>query len=543
MFGKLRRGSRALEPIASSEEVVSEGERLEEKDIVDGPVKYLTFRVFVMGIVVSFGGMIFGFDTGQISGFLEMSDFLNRFGDKQGPNGRKAFSNARSGTIVALLSIGALLGAIIAAPIADRMGRRFSIFLAAIIFCAGLIVQITTISHWYQIAIGRWVAGFGVGALSVLVPMYQSETAPKQVRGALVSCYQLFITLGILTAYCINFGTHNIENASSWRITMGIAFISPAIIAFGILFLPESPRWEVRKGNLTRARTAISKSYGVPENHRVVEEEVWEIRDKLAAETQGTKMEKLKDIVKGPRMLYRLVLGMSMQALQQLSGVNFFFYYGTSIFSSVGLTNPYATSIILGGVNFGSSFLGLYIVEHFGRRKCLIYGALWMFMCFMIFASVGHFALDMTTPSNTPGSGIAMIVFACFFIAAFAMTWGPITWAVVGELYPSRSRAICMGVATASNWTSNFLIAFFTPFVTARIDFAYGYVFAGFCAAAAVVVWCFLCESQGRSLEEIDTMYVERVVPWKSAKWQAPRPVVVRGERKAEEGGLKDGEL
>lgn len=178
--------------------------------------------------------------------------------------------------------------------------------------------------------------------------------------------------------------------------------------------------------------------------------------------------------------------------------------------------------MILGGVNFGMTFFGLYVVEKFGRRKSLITGGLWMFACFMVFASVGHFALDQANPMNTPQAGTAMIVFACLFIAAFAMTWGPIIWAVVGELYPTRYRATAMAIATASNWSFNFLISFFTPFITDRIDFAYGYVFAAFCFIGAVVVYFFLCESQGRGLEEIDTMYILHVSPRHSSKWVLP---------------------
>jgi len=138
-----------------------------------------------MVLVVSIGGMIFGYDTGQISGFLEMKDFLNRFGD-EGTPGDRSFSNNRSGLIVGLLSIGTLIGALVAAPIADTFGRRASIVFWNIIFCVGVIVQITATYKWYQVAMGRWVAGLGVGGLSVLTPMYQSETAPRQIRGALV---------------------------------------------------------------------------------------------------------------------------------------------------------------------------------------------------------------------------------------------------------------------------------------------------------------------------------------------------------------------
>ena len=141
-------------------------------------------------------------------------------------------------------------------------------------------------------------------------------------------------------------------------------------------------------------------------------------------------------------------------------------------------------------------------------------------VCFLVFASVGHFALDQAHPTNTPQAGAAMIVFACLFIAAFASTWGPMVWTVTGELYPARYRAICMGMSTASNWLWNFLIAFFTPFITGAIDFRYGYVFASCCALASVVVYFFLLETRGKTLEEIDAMYIAGVKPWHSASYE-----------------------
>jgi len=197
----------------------------------------------------------------------------------------------------------------------------------------------------------------------------------------------------------------------------------------------------------------------------------------------------------------------------------------------------YVTQMILGGVNFGSTFLGLYVVEHFGRRKSLIFGAAWMFVCFMVFASVGHFSLSLSDPPSTPQSGKAMIVFACFFILGFATTWGPIIWTICAELYPSRYRSNAMALATASNWGWNFLLAFFTPFIVGDIDFLYGYVFAGCLFVSAVVVYFFVIESQGRTLEEIDTMYIIHVNPRKSSSWVAPPPEelitterLVRGE-------------
>ncbi|KAK0271627.1 hexose transporter hxt5 [Friedmanniomyces endolithicus] len=463
----------------------------EKAEVDNSKIRLLRPRIFAMALIVSIGGLIFGYDTGQISGFLAMDDFLTRFGNEPGP----AFSNVRSGTIVGLLSIGTLIGAIGSAPIADIFGRRVCIVTWCLVFCVGVIIQISTEQHWYQLAIGRWVAGLGVGGLSVLTPMYQSETAPRQVRGALVSCYQLFITFGIWLAYMINFGSHTMAGSSQWKLPMGIGFIFPAIMATGICFLRESPRWDYRHGKIDAARTTIAKSYGVSESHYEVQREMREIKEKFDAENAGGGKHRWYEAFTGPRMAYRTCLGVALQALQQLTGANFFFYYGTTVFAGIGLSDSFVTSIILGTINFAMTFPGLYVVEHFGRRRALIAGALWMFMCFMIFASIGHFLLEEGRQTKTAGT--VMIIFTALFIAGH-------------------------GLSSASNWIWNFLISFFTPFITSAIDYRYGYVFAACCFTGALVVYFFLCESSGRSLEEIDTMYIMHVPPTKSTKWIAP---------------------
>lgn len=185
------------------------------------------------------------------------------------------------------------------------------------------------------------------------------------------------------------------------------------------------------------------------------------------------------------------------------------------------------------------TFIGLYLVEHYGRRRSLIVGSIWMTVCFIIFASVGHFVLDVQTPSNTPEAGIALIVMAALFILGYATTWGPMVWTLIAEIYPSKYRARGMALATASNWTWNFLIAFFTPFITSDIDFALGYVFAGCNLVGGLLVYFFVIEGQGRTLEEIDTMYLERVNPRTSAKWTPPSAEEIARIRK-EAGTAED---
>ena len=189
----------------------------------------------------------------------------------------------------------------------------------SIVFIVGVIIQMAATNVWQQIAVGRLIAGAGVGALSIMVPMYVSETGPRQVRGALVSTYQLFITCGIFTADAINYGTEARLNSGSWRIPMGVGFIWPLILGLGILAFPESPRFAFRNGRMDEARTTLAKFYGVSESHRVVKRELAEIKEKHDIEVSNGKRPWI-ELFTGPRMAYRTILGIVLQALQQLTG-------------------------------------------------------------------------------------------------------------------------------------------------------------------------------------------------------------------------------
>lgn len=445
-----------------------------------------------------------------------MEDYMERFGEKDA-DGTITFSAARQGTIVGLLCIGCLVGALTAGKLADTLGRRLTISAFAFWSCVGIVIEISSQNAWYQFAIGRLVNGVGIGALSVVVPMYQSESTPAIIRGVIVSTYQLFITLGIWTAEMVNYGTNKKVGSASWRIPNGLGFAWALILGAGILLLPESPRYAFRKGREDEARRTIAKLAGVEPDSPSVNAQIEEIQAKVAEESEG--VESIWEIFTGPRMLYRTVLGVVLQAGQQLTGANFFFYFGTTVFSATGLSDSFVTQLILGSVNVACTFGGLWIVKNAGRRMALIVGALWMMACFFVYAFVGHFALDHEHPENTPTAGAVLVAFSCLFIAGFATTWGPLVWAVVAELYPARYRAPAMALATASNWLWNFLMSFFTRYITDAIDYLYGLVFAGCCAALAVIVFFFVIESKDRTLEEIDTMYVQHVNPITSDKW------------------------
>ncbi|PSK42865.1 Hexose transporter 2 [Elsinoe australis] len=505
---------KAVQP--SSDENVS---TIEKTATVPNTPK-VPFLAIFLGLVASIGGFMFGYESGQISGYFNMPNFAQHFGE-QAADGTYYFSAVRQGTIVANLCAAALVGSLIGGKLADVLGRRLTISATALFCMVGKILEITSTTHWAQFAVGRFVGGVGIGSLSVVVPMYQSECAPKAVRGILISSYQLFITLGIWTGYMVDYGTNTMTSTAAWRIPTGLSFLWALILGLGILFLPESPRYAYRIGRADEARMNIAKLSGILPDDPSVNHQIRDIQDKLDEEAMAADA-KWHEIFTGPRMLYRTVLGIVLQAGQQLTGANFLFYYGTTVFSATGLSDSYVTQIILGTVNVACTFGGLVVAAKCGRRKALMIGALWSFACFMIYALVGHFMLDNENPQNTPVAGNILIVFSCLFIVAFATTWGPLVWAIVAELYPAKYRGTCMALATASNWLWNFLISFFTTSIVAAIQWLYGLVFAGCCLALFFIVYFFVIESKDRSLEEIDTMYVMRVNPITSASWTPP---------------------
>lgn len=310
-----------------------------------------------------------------------MEDFGRRFGEAR-PDGSFYFSPERQGTMVGLLPVGCLFGALAAGRLSDTMGRRLAISVSALWSCVGIVIEISSEDKWYQFAIGRLVTGVSIGSLSVVVPMYQSESSPAIIRGVLVSLYQLFITFGIWTSYMVEYGTNKMATSASWRIPNGIGFLWSLVLGAGILFLPESPRFAYRQGREDEARNTIARLAGVSPQDRSVQDQLTQIRVKLDEEKNLDEVSWF-EIFTGPRMLYRTVLGIVLQAGQQLTGANFFFYFGTTVFASVGLENSYVTQIILGSVNVVCTFAGLYVVQKFGRRNALIFGAAWIMVCFL----------------------------------------------------------------------------------------------------------------------------------------------------------------
>lgn len=513
-------------PVDSASVMEHKYEKMDELDnLPEMPEKhfkdYLSISFFCL--LVAFGGFVFGFDTGTISGFVNMADFKERFGQLNG-SGEYYLSNVRTGLIISIFNIGCAVGGIFLSKSADMYGRRIGLMFSMVIYIVGVIIQIASQDKWYQYFIGRLITGLAVGTVSVVSPMMISETSPKAVRGTLVCCYQLFITLGIFIGYCCTYGTKVYDDSRQWRIPLGLCFLWAIFLVVGMVSMPESPRFLVEKDRVEDARRSIARANKLPVDHPSIEAEVILIqagidKEKLAGNASWGELFTGK-----PKIFQRLVMGVMLQSLQQLTGNNYFFYYGTTIFQAVGLEDSFQTSIILGVVNLVSSFPGIYAIEKLGRRTCLLVGSVAMFICFIIYAVLGSVKLypaGYDGPTDKP-TGNAMIFITCLFIFFFASTWAGGVYCIVSETYPLRIRSKGMAVATAANWLWGFLISFFTPFITSEIHFYYGFVFAGCLLFSVFYVYFFVSETKGLTLEEVDELYRQNIAPWKSSSWVPP---------------------
>lgn len=417
---------------------------------------------------------------------------------------------SQTSEIVSILSAGTFFGALLSAPVADHLGRRWGMIFNTFVFTFGVILQTIAIDIPLFVA-GRFFAGLGVGLLSATVPLYQAETSPKWIRGLVVGSYQFAITIGLLIAAVVLNATKDRDDTGSYRIPVAVQFAFSVILIGGMLMLPETPRYLIKKGKHAEAAKSLARLRRLDVEHPALIEELDEIRANHEYEMSLGTASYLA-CFRAP-IRKRLLTGIGLQALQQLTGINFIFYYGTSFFSNSGISNPFVVSLITSIVNVCSTIPGLYLVEKWGRRPLLMFGAVGMAVSQLIVASVG------TALPTEPAANKALIAFVCFYIFFFACSWGPCAWVVTGELFPLKARAKGLSITTASNWLLNFLIGYATPYMVnepgnmkARVFFLWG----GFCCICAAFVYLCIYETKGLTLENVDELYAKVGKAWES---------------------------
>lgn len=494
---------------------------------VEAPV---TVKAYLMCAFAAFGGILFGYDSGYISGVMGMPFFVELFtglnrADFAANDKKFALPSWKKSLITSILSAGTFFGAIIAGDLADFIGRRTTIIIGCGVYIVGVVLQTASTTLGLLVA-GRLVAGFGVGFVSAIIILYMSEAAPRKVRGAIVSGYQFCITLGLLIASCVDFGTENRNDTGSYRIPIALQILWGFILALGLFLLPESPRYFVKKGDIKRATKVLSRLRGQPADSEYIQQELAEIVANHEYERQvvpqGNYFSSWLDCFRGgisrpSSNLRRTILGTSLQMMQQWTGVNFIFYFGTTFFQDLGtISNPFLIGLITTLVNVCSTPLSFWAIEKVGRRPLLIWGAVGMCVCEFIVAIVG------VTDGKDKRAVSAMISFICIYIFFFATTWGPGAWVVIGEIFPLPIRSRGVGLATASNWLWNCIIAVITPYLVgtdkANLGAKVFFIWGSLCFLCLVYAYLLIPETKGLTLEQVDRM-MEETTPRTSSRW------------------------
>ncbi|KAH8887880.1 high-affinity glucose transporter RGT2 [Thozetella sp. PMI_491] len=501
-----------------------------------------TWPAIAVGAFVAFGGVLFGYDTGTISGILAMDYWKGLFSTGyKDSKGLPDVSPSQSSAIVSILSAGTFFGALASPLLADNIGRRLALVASSLVFILGVIFQTAATSLPLFLA-GRFFAGFGVGLISALIPLYQSETAPKWIRGAIVGAYQFAITIGLLLAAVVDNGTHERNDTGSYRIPIAIQFAWAIVLIGGMLVLPETPRYLIKRDRMDKAAAALGKLRRLPPDHPAIQGELSEIKANHEFEMAiGTAS--YLDCFRGG-MLKRQLTGMGLQALQQLTGINFIFYYGTQYFLNSGFSQPFVIQMITSSINVASTIPGLYAIDKWGRRPMLFWGAIGMCVSQFIVAMIG----TLTTGQDSQGNILvynlpaqkAAIAFVCIYIFFFASTWGPLAWVVTGEIFPLKHRARGLSITTATNWLLNWAIAYSTPYLVnygdgyANLQSKIFFVWFACCFLCISFVYFFIYETKGLTLEEIDELYTEVSSARKSTHWE---PTITFKQRESEAHG------
>ena len=419
------------------------------------------------------GGILFGYETGIIAGALSYI--------YETPGFEK--SALTTGLIVGGISIGAIVGAVTAGRLSDRIGRRKVILILGIIFIVGSLACAVVPNNATLIA-GRIFLGLAVGGSSALVPVYLSEMAPAKARGRLAGLNQLMIVTGLLLGYCVNY---LLAGTGDWRFMLATGAIPAVLLVAGLPFLPESPRWLMANGRREEAARLLYAT-------RSAEEAAADIEAITRVEHQSTRRELLAAWVRPA-----IIVGIGIPILCQATGLNIVTYYAPTIFESLNLPheNALVFTIILGTIKVVSVAIGLQFIDRIGRKTLLVAGSACMTVCmaWMAFeASKG----DAINP-------LSMLMAMSVMFVSYSLTWGPVNWVVLGEIFPLRIRGAAMGMASMVTWFATLGITFGFPLLRDALGLS-GTMMLFVACNILGFLFClrFVPETKGRTLEQIE---------------------------------------
>ncbi|EFZ01301.2 General substrate transporter [Metarhizium robertsii ARSEF 23] len=467
--------------------------------------------LYFTSIFVSLGVFLFGYDQGVMSGIITGPHFIDYFDHP---------SKAHVGTMVAILEIGAFISSLVVGRVGDIIGRRRTILYGSCIFFVGGALQ-TLASSMAMMMVGRIIAGVGVGMLSTIVPVYQSEISPPHNRGKLACIEFSGNIIGYTTSVWVDYGCGFIDSNMSWRVPLFMQCVMGALLGLGSLIIVESPRWLLDNDHDEEGMVVIANLYGGGDIHdHKAREEYREIKMNVLLQRQEGERT-YSDMFK--RYSTRVFIAMSAQALAQLNGINVISYYAPYVFESAGWVGHDA--VLMTGLNGITYFLSTippwYLVDRWGRRPILLSGAVAMTISLSL---ISYFIyLDVKwTPRM-------VVLFVMIYNAAFGYSWGPIPWLYPPEILPLSIRSKGASLSTATNWAFNWLVGEMTPILQEWIKWRLYLVHAFFCTVSFVIVYFVYPETCGVRLEEMDSIFGDASTVMGTPSMHADTESLIRG--------------
>jgi sugar porter (SP) family MFS transporter len=454
----------------------------------EGPLDKLPDKgrrtVWRWGIVIATGGFLFGYDTGVVSGALLF--FKREF----------ALSAFQQGTVVSVLLIGAMIGALGVGKVSDHWGRRPVFGLLAVTFVVGSAIAALSPGYWILL-VARLVLGLAVGGASATVPVYLSEISPTEMRGRILTLNQLMITVGILIAYFVNLA---FAGSGNWRGMFAVGAVPALVMIAGALWtLPESPEWLFRHGRPQAASKVIASVSDKTTADAALERRRQREPQPVEQEHQSNGWRVLLEA----RVRPALIVGLVLAAAQQFGGINTIIYYAPTIIEQTGLTasNSIFYAVAIGVINFLMTIVAIRLIDRAGRRKLLLFSLAGMTV-----------TLALLGLSFVAGwSALVALIFMVLYIASFAVGMGPVFWVLIGEIFPPDARAQGSGASTAVNWASNFVVSLvFLSVVSAIGEGETFWVFGVICALALVFCVRFVPETKDRDFADVDAALQRR---------------------------------
>lgn len=477
------------------------------------PSAVYNWRVYVLALSASMASSMFGYDSAFIGGAITLPSFETRYGLATASGDRLA---ALKSNIVSTFQAGCFFGAILCYPLSERLGRKIPLLVCGVLFNIGVIMQLAS-TGLGLIYTGRAFTGLAVGASSLIVPQYISECSPPAIRGRLIGLFEIVLQFSQIIGFWINYGTNqNISDLrnSQWRIPFGFQLVPGTFLVILMLFQPESPRWLLKSGRDEQAVKNLVRIRKLPADDPYILWEVETVKEQLQREyDQGANQsffKKLKEAWSAGNR-NRLIMGMALMMLQNLSGINALNYYSPTIFKSIGFKGTSVGLLATGvfGIIKASATFAFMIfgIDRLGRRKSMLIGSVGALVAMYYLGGYTAVSHSFEGKAKKDGGAYVAIVMVYIFSVFYAMSWNGIPWIFCAEVFPTAIRSVCLVFTTCTQWLGQFIIVYSTPYMITNITYGTFLFFGSSLVVGILTVILFLPETKGLSLEEMDILF------------------------------------